>query len=105
MAVNMIARQVQGPEKDWLTEGEVLALLGNISSTTLKRYIRDGDFPRGVLFGRDRQWRWIDVTFFYLQKELSDRLTGRPTAEDDEDDEDEGESTVGQPRVKAGSQK
>lgn len=84
MAGDMIERPVPAPARDWLSEAEVLSLLGDISSRTLDRYIREGAFPAAVVWGRDPRWRWEDVAWFHLGKLLSSRLagSGEPTDED-----------------------
>lgn len=86
MAVNMVPRSVLGPEKEWVSESEVMHLLGDISSRTLDRWIAAGRFPRGIQFpGGKSQWSWKDLTWFFLGQEMIGRLT--TTEPDDESDD------------------
>lgn|SRR5262245_27004195 len=72
-------REVAGPVIDWLSKEQVCELL-KLSRSTLDRLIRDGQFPRAVDFpGEDRaRWRWVDVAWFLLGREVSDRLEVDP---------------------------
>lgn len=80
----MTTRQVAAPLDDWLSKEQVCELL-KLSRSTLDRMIREGQFPRAVEFpGEDRaRWRWVDVAWFLLGREVSDRLSVDPTAEGD----------------------
>lgn len=82
MPIETTQRHVTAPVKEWLTEGEVLVALGDISSRTLERHIAAGRFPSSILWGRDARWLWKDVAWFWLAKELAARLKGQ---EDDEE--------------------
>lgn len=86
MPPTMTSRSVPAPEHDWLTEAEVLTLLGDIGSRTLDRMMREGRFPRPVLWGRDGRWRWEDVAWYHLGKLLSPRLESPGGGDDDPDD-------------------
>lgn len=95
----MTSRPVPAPDKDWLTEAEVLTLLGDIGSTTLSRMMREGRFPRPVLWGRDGRWRWEDVAWFHLGKLLSPRLDGAVDDADDDQPDTNPLPTARQPRT------
>ena len=75
-------REVPAPPsgQDWFTESEVLQYLGDISSSTLDRYIKAGRFPEGVLWGNTRKWLWSDIAWFFLGQLIQARLA----AADDE---------------------
>lgn len=81
MAADLTSRTVPGPAKDWLSLGDVLTHLGDISDGTLQSWIADGRFPAGIPFGREKKWPWHDITWFYMGKEREARI-GRKQAED-----------------------
>lgn len=57
-------RQVNGPDKDWLTLDETAAALG-VSSSTLERLIKGGRFPKGAAVSdANKAWNWQDVTSY-----------------------------------------
>lgn len=75
MAAEMARREVAAPTKDWLSEREVCELI-EVSERTLDRLIEEGQFPRAVKFPgqANARWRWVDVTWFLLGREVADRL-------------------------------
>lgn len=68
--------------KDWLTQDEILTILGT-SETTLGRMIDAGQFPRAVPFAGGKRWRWVDVAWYYLHREVLDRLPELAPADDE----------------------
>lgn len=88
MAAEWTKREVAAPAKDWLTQKDVLDLL-DVSERTLADMIERGEFPRAVAFrgaNKDR-WRWVDVCWYMLAREVADRLAGAPPEEGPEGDE------------------
>lgn len=62
-------REVTAPDKEWLTEADVMSLLG-VESRTLRRWIREGRFPPSTPWGRDRRWPWYAYLWFDLGRQL-----------------------------------
>lgn len=75
MASQLGKREVAAPIDDWLSDTEVCELL-QISRKTLLRMIDLCEFPRAVPFRGESQsrWRWVDVAWYLLGREISDRL-------------------------------
>lgn len=83
MAGELGKREVAAPVKDWLSKGEVCGLL-EVSEGTLEGMIDRGEFPRPVPFrGENRaRWRWVDVCWYLLGREIADRLSAGDEAAD-----------------------
>lgn len=74
----MAARSIDGPEKDWLTAADLVALL-RVSKATLKRLIASGEFPRAMEVSPGiRLWSWRDVVYWQLKIELRSRMGSAP---------------------------
>lgn len=70
----MAIRVMDGPEKDWLDDGEVAALLG-VSVKTLERMIAEDGFPAGhTIRGQTVRWSWDDMVFWRMWVEKRDRI-------------------------------
>lgn len=97
MAAEMGHRDVAAPVRDWLSKRDVCELI-EVSDSTLDRLIASGQFPRAVQFpGENRsRWRWVDVAWYLLGREVSDRLVA--------DGDSSMDPTEGSPGLKRGSQ-
>lgn len=75
MGAELGKREVAAPVKDWLSKAEVCGMI-EVSERTLDRLIEQGEFPRAVQFPGENKmrWRWVDVTWYLLGREVSDRL-------------------------------
>ena len=70
----MATRVMDGPEKDWLDDGEVAAILG-VSVKTLKRMIAEDGFPAGhTIREQTVRWPWDDLVFWRLWLERKGRI-------------------------------
>jgi predicted DNA-binding transcriptional regulator AlpA len=76
-------RTIHGPEKEWLDLTDVLLWIG-VSEGTLRRWIRDKQFPPGVnVGGKSLKWGWLDVVaFMHLRSRIPGEGDGTPV--DDE---------------------
>lgn len=67
-------RTVDGPEQDFLELSEVATYL-RLSTSTLKRLIRDGTFPRPVEMSAGvKVWPWKDCLLWALLVEARGRM-------------------------------
>jgi predicted DNA-binding transcriptional regulator AlpA len=80
MPPDLTTRPVTAPVKDWLSEEEVLELVGNVSDRTLDKMIAAGQFPPGTRWPNGKlRWPWRSVAWFLLGMELG---VGRPAPDD-----------------------
>jgi predicted DNA-binding transcriptional regulator AlpA len=70
----MAARTLDYPDKDWLDDDEVAALLG-VSVKTLERMVAEDGFPEGIAFrGQTVKWLRDDLVYWRLWLERKHRL-------------------------------
>ena len=67
----MDADVTERDDTEWMTHTEV-AKLWPISEDTLRKWVREGYFPRPTVFGRQQRWRWKTIRLWieateYLQ--------------------------------------
>lgn len=50
--------RIYGPDKEWLTMPDILAILGDVTEATVRRLIAAGKFPRPIRAGAQSPPRW-----------------------------------------------
>lgn len=76
MATNQ--RLVDGPDRDYLTRGEVAAYL-RMSSKTLGRLMARGRFPRPFKMGQGTMvWSWREIWAYAILREIRHRYQKDP---------------------------
>lgn len=78
---------LNGPDHEWFTRAEVIALL-KVSDRTLTRLIREGLFPRGIRATQRSpdQWSGLDLAAYLY---LRGRCHAGPVETTEESSEDE----------------
>lgn len=78
MAAQWTLREIDAPDKPYLTKLEVANLFGFESTTTIDDMVTRGQLPEPVRRSGTPVWSWKDVVFANLLMELQGRL--RPPA-------------------------
>lgn len=74
MAAQWTLREIDAPDKPYLTLADVMALFGFDSPDSVYAMVRRGQLPESLKRGGSTVWGWKDVVLANLLMEAADRI-------------------------------